>query len=172
VYDALTQSPFLFFFYFVHRWILKKRHIGSWLCFCLQEKKHRTCWTPYIELFSVNHWLRIALFENGRSSEKGNRAKEGKITLWSKQHFVENKTQITQHVSKRSKFPCYLNIYNEFLGVFTNLHLQKSFKINQLTLRTTVLFEKLPGPQLVKKFPSFHETWRFIITFTSARIGF
>ena len=42
--------------------------------------------------------------------------------------------------------------------MFTNLHLQKSFKTNQLTPRTTVLLEKLTGLQLVKKLLSFHGT--------------
>ena len=32
-----------------------------------------------------------------------------------------------------------------------------------------VLLEKLTGLQLVKKFPAFNETWKFITTFTSAR---
>ena len=32
-----------------------------------------------------------------------------------------------------------------------------------------VLLEKLTGSQLVKKFPSFYGTWRFIATFTRAR---
>jgi len=32
-----------------------------------------------------------------------------------------------------------------------------------------VLLEKLTGFQLVKKFPSFYRTWRFITAFTSAR---
>ena len=32
-----------------------------------------------------------------------------------------------------------------------------------------VLLQKLTGLQLVKKFPAFYGTWRFITTFTSAR---
>jgi hypothetical protein len=34
---------------------------------------------------------------------------------------------------------------------------------------STVLIEKLPDPQLVKKFPAFYGTRRFITAFTSAR---
>jgi len=36
-------------------------------------------------------------------------------------------------------------------------------------LWSRVLLEKLTGSQLVKKFPAFYETWRFITAFTSAR---
>jgi len=38
-----------------------------------------------------------------------------------------------------------------------------------LTPRSGVLFEKLTGSQLVKKFPAFYRTRRFITAFTSAR---
>jgi hypothetical protein len=38
-----------------------------------------------------------------------------------------------------------------------------------LTPCSTVLLEKLSGLQLVKKFPAFYETRRFITAFTSAR---
>ena len=38
---------------------------------------------------------------------------------------------------------------------------------DQLTSWSTVLPEKLTGPQLVKKFPAFYGTWRFIAMFTS-----
>ena len=37
-----------------------------------------------------------------------------------------------------------------------------------VTPRSRVLLEKLAGPQLVKKFPSFYGTRRFITAFTSA----
>ena len=40
---------------------------------------------------------------------------------------------------------------------------------NLLTPCSTVLFEKLTGFQLVKKFPPFYGTRRFITTFTTAR---
>jgi len=42
-----------------------------------------------------------------------------KAKLWFKRHFVESKTEIVQHVLKCSKFPCCLNIKNEFLWVFS-----------------------------------------------------
>ena len=38
-----------------------------------------------------------------------------------------------------------------------------------LTARCRVLLEKLTGLQLVKKFPAFHGTWRFITALTSVR---
>jgi len=38
-----------------------------------------------------------------------------------------------------------------------------------LTACSTVLLEKLTCFQLVKKFPAFHGTWRFITAFTTAR---
>ena len=38
-----------------------------------------------------------------------------------------------------------------------------------LTPHSTVLLEKLTGSQLIKKFPAFYGTRRFITTFTSAR---
>jgi hypothetical protein len=38
-----------------------------------------------------------------------------------------------------------------------------------LTPWSRVLLEKLTGPQLVKKFPTFYGTRRFITTFTSAQ---
>jgi len=40
--------------------------------------------------------------------------------------------------------------------------------LNILTLCSRVLLEKLTVTQLVKKFPTFYETWRFITTFTRA----
>jgi len=39
----------------------------------------------------------------------------------------------------------------------------------QLTICSRILLEKLPGPQLVNKFPAFYGTRRFITVFTSAR---
>jgi len=38
-----------------------------------------------------------------------------------------------------------------------------------LTPRSRVLLEKLIGLQLVKEFPAFYRTWRFITALTSAR---
>jgi hypothetical protein len=42
-------------------------------------------------------------------------------------------------------------------------------KINELTPWRRVLFEKPTVTQLVKKFPAFYGTWRFITVFTTAR---
>ena len=39
---------------------------------------------------------------------------------------------------------------------------------DQLTPQSRVLSEKLMGPQLVEKFPTFCRTWRFITSFTKA----
>jgi hypothetical protein len=41
--------------------------------------------------------------------------------------------------------------------------------MNELTPWRTVLPEKLTGPQLVKKFPAFYGTRKFITVFTKAR---
>ena len=43
------------------------------------------------------------------------------------------------------------------------------FNIYLLTLWCRVLLEKLTGLQLLKKFPAFHGTWRFITALTSVR---
>ena len=43
-----------------------------------------------------------------------------RIKLWSKWHVI-NITYIMQHVLKCSKFPCYLNISNDLLGVLKRL---------------------------------------------------
>jgi hypothetical protein len=43
------------------------------------------------------------------------------------------------------------------------------FRTYLFTSWSTVLLEMLTGSQLVKKFPAFYGTWRFITTFTSAR---
>jgi hypothetical protein len=43
---------------------------------------------------------------------------------------------------------------------------------NYVTQKSRVLLEKLTGPQLVKKFPAFYGTRRFITAFTRARLLF
>jgi len=45
---------------------------------------------------------------------------------------------------------------------------EKSKQTNELTPWIRVLPEKLTGPQLVRKFPAFYGTRRFITAFTSA----
>jgi len=37
-----------------------------------------------------------------------------------------------------------------------------------MTLWSRILLEKITNPQLVKQFPKFYGTWRFITTFTTA----
>ena len=50
------------------------------------------------------------------------------------------------------------------------MHKVKKYILTYLLIPcSTVLLAKLTGPQLVKKFPSFYGTWRFITAFTSAR---
>jgi len=44
-----------------------------------------------------------------------------------------------------------------------------NLEISKLTPQSRVLLEKLTGPQLVKKFPAFYGTRRFITVFTRAR---
>jgi hypothetical protein len=45
----------------------------------------------------------------------------------------------------------------------------KYHQIKTITLRSRVLPEKLTGPQLLKKFPAFYGTLRYITAFTKAR---
>jgi hypothetical protein len=47
-------------------------------------------------------------------------------------------------------------------------YLPQTTETNQPTPRSTVLPEKLTGPQLVKTFPTFYGTQRSIIAFTKA----
>jgi hypothetical protein len=61
----------------------------------------------------------------------------------------------------------------EFLYNVTNYQILKKNILSRsitylLTPRTTVLLEKLTGSQLVKKFPTFYGTRKFITAFTSA----
>ena len=59
---------------------------------------------------------------------------------------------------------------NIFLcNIFFNLRLLTCLATYLLTPWRRILLEKLTGLQLVKKFPTFYGTWRFITTFTSAR---
>jgi hypothetical protein len=58
-----------------------------------------------------------------------------KIILGNNQNFVENKTEILKHVLKHYKFPCCLNIYNEFVGDVFYVHLKVDFL--SITLHVT-----------------------------------
>ena len=51
--------------------------------------------------------------------------------------------------------------------LFPSLHIRQAYYL--LTPRCRVLLEKLTGLQLVKKFPAFHGTRRFITALTSVR---
>ena len=61
-----------------------------------------------------------------------------------------------------SEYYCYPIVNESFT------HTLNSFT-HSLTPWSTVLLEKLTGPQLVKKFPAFYGTRRFITSFTNAR---
>ena len=52
--------------------------------------------------------------------------------------------------------------------IITSRRNSSTYSIYSLTPWCTVLLEKLTGSQLVKKFPAFHGTRRFITAFTSA----
>jgi len=63
-----------------------------------------------------------------------------------------------------------LSVYFMCFAGEVHLHLlQTSLLTYIITPRIRVLLEKLTGSQLVKKFPAFYGTRRFITTFTSAR---
>jgi len=52
---------------------------------------------------------------------------------------------------------------------YNHLHSYLLYKFQSLTPYSRVLLQKLTGSQLVKKFPTFYGTRRFITAFTSAR---
>ena len=52
---------------------------------------------------------------------------------------------------------------------YTTLVLKELKLPTQLTPWSRVLLEKLAHPQLVKKFPACHGTWKVFTTFTTAR---
>jgi len=58
---------------------------------------------------------------------------------------------------------------NTPFAVFTYSYMRKANKMHSLTAWSRVLLEKLTGLQLVKKFPAFYGTLRFIAAVTSAR---
>jgi hypothetical protein len=67
---------------------------------------------------------------------------------------------------------CVDGVPNSFLYLIDILHLPVSFKkpfTYLLTPWSRVLLEKLTGLQLVKKFPAFYGTRRFLTALTSAR---
>jgi hypothetical protein len=55
------------------------------------------------------------------------------------------------------------------VGVYTDIHIKGIDTRTPLTPCSTVLLEKLTGPQLVKKFPTFYGTRRFITALATAR---
>jgi len=62
------------------------------------------------------------------------------------------------------------NIAMNTLRIYANMHnMHKNVLTYVLTAWSTVLLEKLTGFQLVKKFPAFYGTRRYITAFTSAR---
>ena len=64
---------------------------------------------------------------------------------------------------------CLLKLYNTYLLSYLPTYLLTYFHTYLLTPWSRALLEKLTGLQLVKKFPAFYGTRRFITAFTSAR---
>ena len=62
----------------------------------------------------------------------------------------------------------YLHTYLTYLLTYI-LYLLTCLLMYLFIPRNRVLLEKLTGPQLVKKFPGFYGTRKFITTFTSVR---
>ena len=71
---------------------------------------------------------------------------------------------------KEDKPAALLYRYNQpwFCAVLLKLHMP-IYLLNLLTSWCRVLLELLTGLQLVKKFPAFHGTWRFMTALTSVR---
>ena len=79
------------------------------------------------------------------------------FALWS---FVD-----TSHSAENQSSPLLV-----ILGSFYALHRFVTFTLTySLTPWSRVLLEKLTGFQLVRKYPAFYGTWRFITAFTSVR---
>jgi hypothetical protein len=72
--------------------------------------------------------------------------------------------QFPHHSPSRAS-PCAITFHLGSTIFFTFSH----ELTNYLTPWNRVPFERLTGPQQVKKFPAFYGTWRFITTFTVAR---
>jgi hypothetical protein len=63
----------------------------------------------------------------------------------------------------------YLHIYlYTYIIIYLLTYVLTYSHTHSLTPCSRVLLEKLTGFQLVKKFPAFYGTWKFITTFTSA----
>jgi hypothetical protein len=63
----------------------------------------------------------------------------------------------------------WMETWPGILGIAASVpHWVTNQPMNWPTPQSRVLPEKLTGPQLVKKFPAFHVTWRFITIFTRA----
>jgi len=75
---------------------------------------------------------------------------------------------ITRHVTQRSLALC--NFYPFPISLlFLAQHILLSINYHLLTPWCRILLEKLTGLQLVKKFPAFHGTRKFITALTSVR---
>ena len=64
---------------------------------------------------------------------------------------------------------CLLTFLLTYLRTYLRTYLLTYLLTHLLTPRCRVFFEKLTGLQLVKKFPAFHGTRRFITALTSVR---
>ena len=67
--------------------------------------------------------------------------------------------------SLRPSSGCFVRLEN-----YLSLHKSLWRPTSKLTTSGKVLLEKITGPQLVKKFPAYYGTRRFITTFTRARL--
>ena len=96
-------------------------------------------------------------------------------SLWYRHTCRCNDTRGQQNVKKKKPTACYPYLVFMWIGVFLCMRFILGCSDSYLLLPylltpcSTVLLEKLTSFQLVKKFPEFYGTWRFITTFTSAR---
>jgi hypothetical protein len=75
-------------------------------------------------------------------------------------------------VSSHGCMPSIRPIINVHKMFHTNLHMFSNYLTNNLTELSRALLEQLTVTQLLRKFPAFHGTWRFITMFTRARHWF
>jgi hypothetical protein len=122
-------------------WEFLKRQLGGYWYVCAEK---RGLWRRLSNVFGCSgNW--------GRESRGTDKHDKGKV-------FLEKMSlQTTVHTFVPTEGPVWFNWYFSYL-TFSYL----------LTPWSTVLLEKLTGFQLVKKFPTFYVTRRFITGFISA----
>ena len=81
---------------------------------------------------------------------------------------VTNDLTINVNIAKLYRLDTFLDVYFYILNFYLLLVYNYTYLLTYLlTPRCRVLLERLTGLQLVKKFPAFHGTRRFIIALTS-----